>query len=114
MLLVAGGRSDALRGLGDVSATAEAGGYAQYQAGGFSAKAEVRKGLGGHDGLARKRVVGRHALRNSLIPIGDLAFAVLPAGSRPPADGETGRVRCALAAGEPRRDQRRYCGYGTE
>ena len=51
MLLVAGGRSDALRGLGDVSATAEAGGYAQYQTGGFSAKTEVRKGLGGHDGL---------------------------------------------------------------
>lgn len=48
---IAGGRTNALRGLGDVSATAEAGGYVQYQSGGFSASAELRKGIGGHDGL---------------------------------------------------------------
>ena len=49
--VIAGGRSDALRGLGNVPATAEAGGYFEYQASGFSAKAEIRKGIGGHDGL---------------------------------------------------------------
>jgi outer membrane protein len=49
--VVAGGRTDELRGLGSVSATAEAGGYVQYQSGGFSARAEVRKGIGGHDGI---------------------------------------------------------------
>jgi outer membrane protein len=49
--VIAGGASDALRGLGDVSATAEVGGYVQYQVGGFSAKVEVRKGTGGHKGI---------------------------------------------------------------
>ncbi len=48
---IAGGRTNALRGLGDVSATAEAGGYVQYQSGSFSASVELRKGIGGHDGL---------------------------------------------------------------
>jgi MipA family protein len=48
---ISGGRTDALRGLGDVSTTAEAGAYVQYQAGHFSASAEVRKGIGGHEGL---------------------------------------------------------------
>ena len=47
---IAGRRTDALRGLGDVSATAEAGGYVQYQFGDFAAKAEVRRGIGGHEG----------------------------------------------------------------
>lgn len=51
LFLVAGDRTEALRGLGDVKATPEAGGYLQYQSGPFSAKAEVRKGIGGHDGL---------------------------------------------------------------
>lgn len=49
--VIAGDRSDALRGLGDVAATAEVGGYVSYRSGAFSAKAEVRKGIGGHDGL---------------------------------------------------------------
>jgi outer membrane protein len=48
---LAGGRTNALLGLGDVPSTAEAGGYVQYQSGSFSASAEVRKGIGGHDGL---------------------------------------------------------------
>jgi outer membrane protein len=48
---IAGARTDALLGLGDVPSTAEAGGYVQYQAGSFSAKAEVRKGIGGHHGV---------------------------------------------------------------
>ncbi len=49
--VIAGGRTDELRGLGSVAATAEAGGYVQYQSGGLSARAEVRKGIGGHDGI---------------------------------------------------------------
>jgi MipA family protein len=48
---IAGARTLALRGLGTVAATAEVGGFAQYDAGKFSVKAEVRKGIGGHDGL---------------------------------------------------------------
>jgi MipA family protein len=48
---IAGDRTEALRGLGDVAATVEAGGYLQCQSGGLSAKAEVRRGIDGHEGL---------------------------------------------------------------
>lgn len=51
LFVVAGGRTHALRGLGDVDATVEVGGYAQYQSGRLSAKVELRQGLGGHEGL---------------------------------------------------------------
>jgi outer membrane protein len=51
MFVIAGDRTDALLGLGDVSLTAEAGGYVEYSSGGFAAKIEVRKGIGGHDGV---------------------------------------------------------------
>lgn len=49
--VIAGARTKALRGLGDVDASAEVGGYAEYKAGPFQIGAEVRKGLGGHKGL---------------------------------------------------------------
>jgi outer membrane protein len=49
--MIAGKRSTALLGMGDVDGTAEAGGYIRYQSGPFSANAEVRKGIGGHDGV---------------------------------------------------------------
>ncbi|WP_420140002.1 MipA/OmpV family protein [Sphingomonas sp.] len=69
VLLIAGGRTEALRGLGDVPGTAEAGGYAQYQSGRVSAKVEVRKGLGGHDGLIAQ-LGARYAAPISAIAVG--------------------------------------------
>lgn len=50
-LRIAGTRSDALRGLGDVGFTPEAGGYIEYRWRALAARAELRKGLGGHDGM---------------------------------------------------------------
>jgi outer membrane protein len=45
------GSSHALKGLGDISATAEAGGYMEYQWHDFVAKAELRKAIGGSKGI---------------------------------------------------------------
>lgn len=47
---VAGDETNALRGLGDVDDTPELGGFVEYTWATWSAKAEVRQGLGGHDG----------------------------------------------------------------
>lgn len=59
------GSSNALKGLGDISATAEAGGYVEYQWHDFAAKAEVRKAIGGHKG-----VVGNFGIRyNKRFPV---------------------------------------------
>lgn len=49
--VIAGKRTKALRGMGDVDATPELGGYVEYEAGPFQVGAEVRKGIGGHKGL---------------------------------------------------------------
>jgi outer membrane protein len=48
---IAGDRSDALRGLGDVDDVAEAGGYVGYQSGNFAAKLDIRQALSGGQGL---------------------------------------------------------------
>lgn len=48
---VAGDSTDALRGLGKIEATAEAGGYVGYQSGNFAAKLDVRQALSGGQGL---------------------------------------------------------------
>ena len=45
---IAGHRDSALHGLGDLSATAEAGAFVRARLGSWSATAEVRHGLGGH------------------------------------------------------------------
>lgn len=45
------GTSDALRGLGDVDAAAELGGFVEKQFGPLRARAEVRRGFGGHEGV---------------------------------------------------------------
>jgi outer membrane scaffolding protein for murein synthesis (MipA/OmpV family) len=57
--LVTGG-SDALIGMGDVGTAGEAGGFAQYAlAGGkLRARAEVRQGFGGHEGLVADMSLG--------------------------------------------------------
>jgi len=48
---IAGDNSDALLGLGNIKATAEAGGYVGYQSGNFAAKLDVRQALSGGQGL---------------------------------------------------------------
>lgn len=48
---IAGDSTDALRGLGKIDATAEAGGYVGYQSGNFAAKLDVRQALSGGQGL---------------------------------------------------------------
>lgn len=71
-LRIAGKASDALRGLGDVGFTPEVGGYAEYRWHMLAAKAELRKGLGGHDG-----VIGDLSLR-AMLPL------TVPPPARPP------------------------------
>ncbi len=46
-----GDGTDDLIGLGDIDFTVELGGFAQYSIGNFSAKAELRQGVNGHEGL---------------------------------------------------------------
>ena len=45
------GTSDALRGLGDVDAAAELGGFVEKQLGPLRARVELRRGFGGHEGV---------------------------------------------------------------
>ena len=46
-----GNDSDDLKGLGDVDGTVELGGFFEYTFRQFSAKVELRQGVGGHEGL---------------------------------------------------------------
>lgn len=48
---IAGGKTNALKGLGDVDASVELGGFVEYSFGPFSASLELRQGVGGHEGL---------------------------------------------------------------
>jgi outer membrane scaffolding protein for murein synthesis (MipA/OmpV family) len=48
---VAGNKSTALKGLGNVDATIECGGFAEYSYEPFSYKIELRKGIDGHKGM---------------------------------------------------------------
>ncbi len=48
---IAGAKTRALHGLGDVDGTVELGGFAEYTWRDLSAKLEARQGLGGHDGF---------------------------------------------------------------
>ncbi len=48
---VAGGKTDALRGLGDVDTSVEVGGFLEYGFGPFRYSLKLRHGLGGHQGL---------------------------------------------------------------
>lgn len=77
------GSSNALRGLGNISATAEAGGYIEYQWQNFAAKAEVRKAIGGHKGVVgnigiryNKRFPVPYSERPAVISIGPRATFV--------------------------------------
>ncbi len=48
---VAGDKTNALRGLGDVDGTLELGGFAEYRWREWSAKVEARQGVNGHEGF---------------------------------------------------------------
>ena len=50
-LRIAGKKTNTLRGLGDVHATLELGGFVEYNFKPFSYKLELRQGVGGHKGL---------------------------------------------------------------
>ena len=56
-LLSISGQTDALMGMGDVPAAGEVGGFAQYIWQKFRARAEVRQGFGGHDGVVADTVI---------------------------------------------------------
>lgn len=61
--LIAGG-SDALNGMGDVAATAELGGFVEKRFGAgrqWRARAEVRRGFGGHEGVIADGSITYHA-----------------------------------------------------
>jgi outer membrane protein len=68
---IAGDRSNALLGLGNVEATAEAGGYVGYQSGKFAAKIDVRQALSGGQGLIA--TLGLHYL--AAIPLSSASDA---------------------------------------
>lgn len=48
---IAGDKTNALRGLGDVDATVELGGFVEYSMGPLTYQLELRQGVGGHEGL---------------------------------------------------------------
>lgn len=77
---IAGKPSEALIGLGDIKGSAEAGGYIEYQSGGFSAKIEVRKALGGHDGIISD-IGARYTIGLMGLTVGDQSV-VFSAGPR--------------------------------
>ncbi|MEG8015919.1 MipA/OmpV family protein [Sphingomonas sp. 22R3R2A-7] len=64
--LITGG-SDALRGLGDVDAAVETGGFIEKRAGPWRGRIEVRRGFGGHDGVVADGSVAYQARRGRTI-----------------------------------------------
>ncbi|OZB36307.1 MAG: hypothetical protein B7X35_06460 [Halothiobacillus sp. 14-56-357] len=66
------GKSDALKGMGDISAAGEAGGYVEYRLSNWSGRVEVRQGFGGHTG-----VLGDLSL-NYFSRVGPVRYAVGP------------------------------------
>ena len=48
---IAGDKTNALRGLGNVDATVELGGFVEYNIGPFAYQLELRQGVGGHQGF---------------------------------------------------------------
>lgn len=64
--LITGG-SDALRGLGDVDAAIEVGGFVEKRAGPWRGRIEVRRGFGGHDGVVADGSIAYQARRGRTI-----------------------------------------------
>jgi outer membrane scaffolding protein for murein synthesis (MipA/OmpV family) len=65
------GGSDALLGLGDVGAAGELGGFVERRSGAWRARAELRRGFGGHEGLVMDASLGRQArIGRALVTVG--------------------------------------------
>ncbi|MCG8317170.1 MAG: MipA/OmpV family protein [Pseudomonadales bacterium] len=60
------GNTDALRGLGDVDMTLELGGFIEHNYQWFTAKVELRQGMGGHDGFVGELVLNYKGKLDSL------------------------------------------------
>lgn len=73
---VAGSKTSALRGLGNVATTVEAGGFTEYRWRSMSTKIEVRKGLNGHEGLVGDLSVKYTRTSRSLSPMAGSPFVV--------------------------------------
>lgn len=72
--LVAGGKTSALRGLGNVATTLEVGGFAEYRWSSMSTKIGLRKGLNGHEGLAGDLSVNYMRTSQSFSPMAGSPF----------------------------------------
>jgi outer membrane protein len=66
---IAGGKTSALHGLGNVATTLEVGGFAEYRWNSISTKIGLRKGLNGHDGLVGDLSVKYTRTDQSLSPM---------------------------------------------
>jgi outer membrane protein len=73
---IAGGKTSALHGLGNVATTLEVGGFAEYRCNGINTKIELRKGLNGHEGLVGDLSVKYMRTSQSLSPVVDLPLVV--------------------------------------
>jgi outer membrane protein len=74
--LVAGGKTSALRGLGNVATTLEVGGFAEYRWSSMSTKIGLRKGLNGHEGLVGDLSVNYMRTSQSFSPMAGSPFVV--------------------------------------
>lgn len=66
---IAGGKTSALHGLGNVATTLEAGGFAEYRWSSISTKIGLRKGLNGHEGHVGDLSVKYTRSSQSLSPV---------------------------------------------
>jgi len=73
---IAGGKTSALHGLGNVATTLEAGGFAEYRWSSISTKIGLRKGLNGHEGLVGDFAVKYTRSSRSLSPVADTPLVV--------------------------------------
>jgi outer membrane protein len=68
---IAGGKTSALHGLGNIATTLEVGGFAEYRWSSLSTKIGLRKGLNGHEGLLGDLSVKYTRTSQSLSPVAD-------------------------------------------
>jgi len=73
---IAGGKTSALHGLGNVATTLEVGGFAEYRWSSISTKIGLRKGLNGHDGLVGDFSIKYTRTSQSLSPVADSPLVV--------------------------------------
>lgn len=73
---IAGGKTSALHGLGNVATTLEVGGFAEYRWSSISTKIGLRKGLNGHEGLVGDLSVKYTHSSQSLSPVAESLLVV--------------------------------------